>query len=117
MRKLMTKEVTMTIIKLAKMNPTPEGITTETLPDEMLLGSVSLSKCQKHINKKYKNHLINIYHTEVITKTYEMEVEEFIKIARIKGENEPENTEEYEDEDQEESNDISISIGSNHHDY
>jgi hypothetical protein len=82
-RKMMTKEVTMTTIKAAKIvvkNGEVQAINQEPVT---LLGNVSMEKAQKRCNKFFGEPMTIL---EVIadTITYEAPVEEFLKIAKIK---------------------------------
>lgn len=83
MRKMMTKEVTKTTLKLAKMEMVDGQPQAIALPDEVLLGNVSLEKAQKEMNKKY-GEPVTVFEVSPDTQVYELEVEEFIKVARIK---------------------------------
>jgi hypothetical protein len=79
----MTKEVTKTTVKLAKMemeNGLPQAVL---LPDEVMIGNVSLEKAQKEVGKKY-DHPVTVLGVEVETLVYEMPVEEFIQLASVK---------------------------------
>lgn len=92
MRKLMTKEVTKTNVKLAQMvmeDGQPKAIT---LPDEVLIGNITQERAQRELNKKF-DHPVTVFGVEPETTVYEMEVEEFIKYARVK-EDDQEETEE-----------------------
>lgn len=83
MRKMMTKEVTKTTVKLAKMemvNGLPQAIKME---DEILLGNVSLEKAQKEITKKHGAG-VTVFEVAADTTLYEMAVEDFIKQAAVK---------------------------------
>lgn len=83
MRKTMTKEVTQTTVKVAKMemvNGKPEAVE---LPDEVILGNVSMERAQRILNKKY-GEPVTVFAVQPDTKVYELEVEEFIKVARVK---------------------------------
>ena len=83
MRKMLTKEVTSTTIKLAQLTMVegkPEAVT---LPDEIILGNVSLEKAQQFVNKKHGAG-VTVFSVEADTKTYEMSVEDFIKVASLK---------------------------------
>ena len=85
MRKMLTKEVTSTTIKLAQLTMVegkPEAVT---LPDEIVLGNVSLEKAQLYVNKKLGAG-VTVFSVEADTKTYEMSVEDFIKVASLKAE-------------------------------
>jgi hypothetical protein len=83
MRKMLTKEVTSTTLSIAKMDLVDGQPQAVTLPEEVLLGNVSLEKAQKEMNKKF-GQPITIFKLEANTQTYEMPVEEFIKVATIK---------------------------------
>jgi hypothetical protein len=91
MRKMMTKEVTTTTIKLAQLTMVEGQPQAVTLPDEVVLGNVSLEKAQQLVNKKIGQG-VTVFSIEADTKTYEMSVEDFIKVASLKVE-EPETQE------------------------
>lgn len=79
----MTKEVTKTIVKVAKIT-TVDGLPkAETLADEILLGNVSSEKAQKLVQKKHSEP-VTVLGVEADTTIYEMDVEEFIKLAKVK---------------------------------
>jgi hypothetical protein len=83
MRKMMYKEVTKTTVKVAKMeieNGVPVAVS---LPEVILLGNVQLERAQKIVSKQYTFPVV-VVAVEAETVTYEMEVEEFIKVAKIK---------------------------------
>jgi hypothetical protein len=83
MRKMMTKEVTITTVKIAKMesqNGLPKAIS---LPDEVMLGNVSLEQAHKHVFKKFGSS-VTVFEVQPETRVYELEVEEFIKVARVR---------------------------------
>lgn len=85
MRKMMTKEVTKTTVKIAKMevvNGLPQATTLE---DEILLGNVGMEKAQKAVTKKHGAG-VTVFEVVPSTETYELPVEEFIKIATIRTE-------------------------------
>lgn len=82
-RKYMTKEVTQTIVKSAIVEMVEGEPKAVELPDEIILGNVSMSHAQTVLNRKYKRP-VTIFALEPETKVYEMEVEEFIKLARLK---------------------------------
>ena len=83
MRKMLTKEVTSTTIKLAKMEVNEGQVQAVTLPDEIVLGNVSLEKAQKEANKIHGAG-VTVFGVEAETKIYEMPVDEFIKVASLK---------------------------------
>lgn len=82
-RKMMSKEVTKTVVKLAVLELVDGTPTINELPDETLLGNVSAEKAQKELNKKHGKP-VTILGVEANTQAYEMEVEEFIKLASVK---------------------------------
>lgn len=83
MRKMMTKEVTTTTFKIAKIEIQDGEPVIVELPSETLLGNVSMEKAQREINKKY-GYPVTILSLTANTLIYEMPVEEFIKIATLK---------------------------------
>lgn len=94
MRKMMTKEVTKTLVQLAIMEVNEQGMpVAKPLEPIELIGNVSTEKAQKVVQKMFTEN-VTVFGVNPETQTYEMEVSEFIKLARIKGEEEEENTEE-----------------------
>lgn len=83
MRKVITKEVTSTTVKVAKLqmvDGTPQAIK---IQDVVLLGNVSQEKAQKEVEKLHGKG-VTVFELQSVTKTYEMPVEEFIKHATLK---------------------------------
>ena len=79
----MTKEVTSTTVKLAKIDMVegqPQAIELEPM---ILLGNVNEERAQKLVAKKHGTG-VTVLSVEADTKVYEMEVAEFIQIARLK---------------------------------
>lgn len=84
MRKFMTKEVTKTIVKVARMTQDVNGMpVAEQLADEVLIGNVSQEKAQKEVNKKY-DFPVTVFGVSADTQVFEMAVEDFIKHATLK---------------------------------
>lgn len=83
MRKMMTKEVTKTIVKLAKMEIVNGVPSVSTLEDKVFLGNVDSEKAQKLVTKEF-GHGVSVLNVQAETVVYELPVEEFIKIATIK---------------------------------
>lgn len=84
MRKTMTKEVTKTTVKLAKMvvvDGTPQA---EQMDDVVLVGNVDIEKAQKEISKKFPGQSVTVFGVDADTQVYEMSVEEFLKHATLK---------------------------------
>lgn len=83
MRKMMSREVTKTTIKLAKMvieNGAPSVVTLE---DKIVLGNVSHESAQKLVTKEFGQG-VTVLSVEADTVSYELPVEEFIQIATPK---------------------------------
>lgn len=84
-RKTMTREVTKTTVKVAKMEM-KEGVPRAVaLPDEVFIGNVSLQKAQRKVAKKY-DHPVTVLEVQPETKVYQMSVEKFIELADLKEE-------------------------------
>lgn len=83
MRKMMTKEVSVTKAKCAFMEIVDGLPVATTLPDETLMGNVSMARAQKMLNDKH-NKSVTVFDLKVETLVYEMEVEEFIKHATLR---------------------------------
>lgn len=87
MRRMMTKEVTSTIVKVAKIDMV-EGLPTAVeLEPIILLGNIDSEKAQKIVSKQHGAG-VTVLAVEADTKVYELEVTEFLKIARLKVEEE-----------------------------
>jgi hypothetical protein len=83
MRKMMTKEVTKTTIKIGKVFM-KEGIPSlEQLPDVVVIGNVTMEKAQKEVNGMY-DFPITVFGVQPETQVYEMDVLEFVKHATLK---------------------------------
>jgi hypothetical protein len=83
MRKMMSREITTTTVKIAKMevvNGLPQAVPME---DEVLLGNVNLEKAQKEIGKKYGQG-VTVFEVSPDTQTYELAVDDFLKAASLK---------------------------------
>lgn len=82
-RKMMTKEVTKTIVKLAIMELVDGRPVARELEDETILGNVSQESAQKTLNKKH-GQPVTVFGVEADTTTYEMPVETFLQYATVK---------------------------------
>ena len=81
-RKKMAKEVTTTTVKIGKIemvNGTPNVVM---LPEEKINGNITLEKAQKLMNKKHG--VVTVFEVVPETQVYEMDVMEFIKVAKLK---------------------------------
>lgn len=79
----MTKEVTSTTVKSARIevqNGLPTAIELEPI---ILLGNVDVEQAQKKVTKQYGAG-VTVLEVEANTELYELEVEKFIQIARLR---------------------------------
>jgi len=84
MRKTMTKEVTKTVVKVTEVKSVDGQPVAERLEDVTLLGNVSLEKAQRIVAKEFAGRNVTVFEVETNTQVYELPVEEFIEIARVK---------------------------------
>ena len=84
-RKMMQREVTTTFVKVAMIEIVDGEPKLVELPEEELVGNVSLEFAQRKLNKKY-GQPVTIIELFADTKVYEMPLEDFIKHATIKEE-------------------------------
>lgn len=83
MRKLMTKEVVFTNIYSAEIIVNEDGTPGVKQHAPMtVIGNLNQKQADKYIKDYYKN--ANVYKVSHETLVYEMEVEEFIKHAKVK---------------------------------
>ncbi len=82
MRKIMTKEVKKTEVKMARLEMQDGQPVAIPMEDEVLLGNVTLEKAQKIMGKKYPG--VTVLEVIPSTVTYQMEVEKFIQLADVK---------------------------------
>ncbi|HSW75496.1 MAG TPA: hypothetical protein VLG50_00480 [Candidatus Saccharimonadales bacterium] len=83
MRKMMTKEVTKTTVKLAQMEVVNGIPSAKVLEDKILLGNVSHETAQKLATKEFGQGT-TVLSVQADTVTYELPVEKFLEIATIK---------------------------------
>lgn len=84
MRKSITKNVSMTNVKVAKYEIDEDNQPiTVILPNETFIGQLSKEKVMKLLSSKYSEDIF-VYEIKYILNTYEMDIEEFIKYARLK---------------------------------
>lgn len=81
----MTKQITQTRIKIAKMEMVDGEPKAVQLPDEIVLGNWSLEKAQYQMKKKY-GESVTVFSVEPFTTVYEMKVEDFMKVATPRNE-------------------------------
>lgn len=82
-RKMMQREITFTSVRVAMIEVVEGEPKTKILPDEHILGNVSMEQAQKELNKRFGKP-VTILGLEANTKVYEMPVEEFINLATVK---------------------------------
>lgn len=83
MRKMMQREVTHTTIKSGVLELVNGEAKAVSLPDEVVIGNITMEKAQKIMNKK-QGIPVTIFEVLPETDVYEMPIEEFIKVAAIK---------------------------------
>lgn len=81
-RKMMQREVTSTLVRVAKIDVIDGEPKMVNLPDEILLGNVSMEHAQRLLNKKH-GQPVTILELSPDTQKYQMPVEEFIKLAEL----------------------------------
>ena len=85
MRKMMTKEVQFTDIKASTIFVEDGKPVLKELEVESVMGNLNKDKAHKHMTEKYENlDNVTVYDVNNYSITYEMEVEEFIKYAKVK---------------------------------
>jgi hypothetical protein len=82
-RKMMTKEITYTTVRIAKMHVENGEVKIVKLPEETLVGNVKQEAAQKMLNRKF-GEPVAILEIFSNTTVYELPVEEFLKIATIR---------------------------------
>ena len=82
-RKMMTKEITKTTVRIAKLSVVNGEPKMEKLPELILPGNVKQEQAQKLVNKQY-GQPIAILEIFAETQIYEASVEDFLKIAKIR---------------------------------
>ena len=83
MRRMMTREVTKTTIKVAKMEMQDGQPKAVALPDKVVIGNIRLERAQRMVQKDY-DEPVTVLQVIPETTTYEMPVETFIEQATIK---------------------------------
>ena len=88
MRKMITKEVVVTNLKMATLEIQEGKPVAVPLPDESILGNVTLEKAQKIMSKRFAN--VTVFEATTQTKVYEMELTKFLEQATLKVEDKEE---------------------------
>lgn len=82
MRKTMSKQVTRSTIRSAKMEVQDDIPVAISNPDIEILGNYSVSRAQSLVNKKYEGSIVLDVKVEKLV--YEMNVEDFVQLATLK---------------------------------
>lgn len=88
MRKDIIREVTSTVVSLAKVTKVDGAIETENLEDEVLVGSITLDRAQKDMVKKHGVGTM-VLNVEPKTEHYKMPVTDFMKYGTLVEKDEP----------------------------
>lgn len=83
MRKMMTREITKTTIKVAKLEMVDGEVKSIVLPDETVIGNIRLERAQRMMNEKY-GEPVTVLQVIPETTVYEMPIETFIENATVK---------------------------------
>lgn len=83
-RKMMTKEVTSTNVQIAKMELVDGQPVAKAMEPVVLIGNQTLETAQRNVNQMFKGENVTVFNVQPETVTYEMEVSEFIKVAKVK---------------------------------
>lgn len=78
----MTREITKTTVKVAKMEIQEGNPVAVALPDEVFIGNISQQRAQRMIDKIHTG--ATVLEVQPDTKTYEMPVEQFLEQATVK---------------------------------
>lgn len=81
-RRMMSRQVTKTVVKVAKMEIQGGKPVAIELPDEIMLGNVKVDRAQRVLDKKYEES-VTVLAVLPETQTYEMLVEDFIQVATV----------------------------------
>lgn len=83
MRRMVTREITHTKVKIAKMVVENGVPTAQPLEDKILLGNVQMEKAQKLVSKEYGQG-VTVFGVEAETLVYQLPVEEFLALATVR---------------------------------
>lgn len=84
MRRMMTREVTETTIKIAKLTMVDGEVKAVELPDEVEYGNIRLERAQRMMNKKFEDDSVTVMQVIPKTTIYEMPVQTFVDNAEVK---------------------------------
>lgn len=104
MRKMMTKEVTVTTVKSAKMEVKDGMPVAVPLEDQKVLGAISQEKAMKMVQAEHGLTAM-VFGLETETLVYQMAVEDFIKVATLKTDDSQD------EEEEEESSEVIVAKG------
>ena len=101
-RKYITREITKTTVKVAKMEVKDGSPVAVPLPDEVIVGNVNMEQAQRQIKKRLGEG-VTVFGVEANTEKYKMAVADFLQLATLVTDEaddseEEEDSEEYEEE-------------------
>ena len=94
-RKYITREITKTTVKVARMEVQEGRPVAVPLDDEVIVGNVSMEQAQRQIKKKLGDG-VTVFGVEPNTEKYKMSVADFLQLATLVTD---EQTDDSEDED------------------
>lgn len=80
MRRTLKRQVTKTTIKLARMEFKDGEAVSTLLPDEFMVGNVTLEQANRQMRKKHGDNVV-VMALQANTDMYQMPLEDFIKYA------------------------------------
>lgn len=95
-RKYITREITKTTVKVAKMEVKDGAPVAVPLPDEIIVGNVNMEQAQRQIKRRLGDG-VTVFGVEANTEKYKMSVAEFLELAELV-------TDESDDSDEEDDN-------------
>lgn len=102
-RKYITREITKTTVKVAKMEVRDGAPVAVPLPDETIVGNVNMEQAQRQIKKRLGEG-VTVFGVEPNTEKYKMSVADFLQLATLvtdesdDSEEEEDDSEDYEEE-------------------
>ena len=95
-RKYITREITKTTVKVARMEVQDGAPVAVELPDEVIVGNVSMEQANRQLKKKLGDG-ITVFGVEPNTEKYKMSVAQFLELAELVS---PENDDSEDEEDE-----------------
>jgi hypothetical protein len=82
-RKMLTREVTHTTVKLGRIVKENDQPVLKPLEDQTMIGNVDVAKAQKELSKHY-DFPVTVFEVHPQTEQREMPLEDFIKHSKVK---------------------------------